>query len=233
MSFDVGGTGPVLLSLPAWTPGAYEISNFARWVVNFSPRVGRPADSLGQARLRHLAASAGGSRSLSVRFDYIADTLDNAMAWARPDFALFNGTNLLLYPEGAGFDFPATVTVKTQPNWTVATAMKPAQAPRSYQESSYHDLVDMPFFVGRMDYDSMQVAGHWTRLATYPSRALPDEFAQAALERHRQDDSGRVGGVPGDAVEQLQRHDDLRSGIRRRQRAWSTRAPTWASTTRA
>jgi len=37
MSFDVGGTGPVLLSLPAWTPGAYEISNFARWVVNFSP----------------------------------------------------------------------------------------------------------------------------------------------------------------------------------------------------
>jgi len=30
MSFDVGSTGPVLLSLPAWTPGAYEISNFAR-----------------------------------------------------------------------------------------------------------------------------------------------------------------------------------------------------------
>src|SRR4051812_44916972 len=30
MSFDVGGNGPVLLSLPAWTPGAYEVSNFAR-----------------------------------------------------------------------------------------------------------------------------------------------------------------------------------------------------------
>src|SRR5829696_2579224 len=40
MSFDVGGTGPVLLSLPAWTPGSYEISNFARWVVNFSPMSG-------------------------------------------------------------------------------------------------------------------------------------------------------------------------------------------------
>src|SRR5215211_8251582 len=40
MSFDVGGTGPVLLSLPAWTPGSYEISNFARWVVNFSPKSG-------------------------------------------------------------------------------------------------------------------------------------------------------------------------------------------------
>src|SRR5690349_8046093 len=27
MTFDVAGQGPVLLSLPAWTPGAYEISN--------------------------------------------------------------------------------------------------------------------------------------------------------------------------------------------------------------
>src|SRR5678816_2874804 len=36
MTFGVTGAGPVVLSLPAWTPGAYEISNFARWVVNFA-----------------------------------------------------------------------------------------------------------------------------------------------------------------------------------------------------
>src|SRR5439155_6447701 len=36
MSFTVAGNGPVLLSLPAWTPGAYEISNFARWVLDFT-----------------------------------------------------------------------------------------------------------------------------------------------------------------------------------------------------
>src|ERR1700704_5125665 len=36
MTFTVGGTEPVLLSLPAWTPGAYEIDNFARNVLNFS-----------------------------------------------------------------------------------------------------------------------------------------------------------------------------------------------------
>src|SRR3954470_15690970 len=108
MSFDVADNAPVLLSLPAWTPGAYEISNFARWVVNFSPAsAGQPIrwDKLDYDTWRLQPA---GSRSLSVSFDYIADTLDNAMAWARPDFALFNGTNLLLYPEGAGFDFPAT-----------------------------------------------------------------------------------------------------------------------------
>src|SRR6266567_6125230 len=36
MTFTVGGTEPVLLSLPKWTPGAYEIDNFARDVSNFS-----------------------------------------------------------------------------------------------------------------------------------------------------------------------------------------------------
>src|SRR6185312_841799 len=106
------------------------------------------------------------------RFNYLADSLDNAMAWSRPDFGFFNGTNLLLYPEGQGTDFAATVSVKTQPNWLVATGMTTSQAGRTYREGNYHDLVDKPFLVGRMDYDSMQVAGVWTRLATFPAGAL-------------------------------------------------------------
>jgi len=174
MSFEVGGNGPVLLSLPAWTPGAYEVSNFARWVVNFSPSGGGKGIQWDKLDYDTWRLQPAGARAMAVRFDYIADTLDNAMAWARPDFVLFNGTNLLPYPEGAGFDFPATVTVKTQPDWIVATPMHPGQGPRSFRESNYHDLVDMPFFVGRMDYDSMQVAGRWTRLATYPAGALKD-----------------------------------------------------------
>jgi predicted metalloprotease with PDZ domain len=174
VSFDVTGKGPVLLSLPAWTPGAYEISNFSRWVSNFS--AGASGKSLRWDKLDYdtWRVQPAGARSLTVRFDYRADSLDNAMAWSRPDFVLFNGTNLLPYPEGRGFDFPATVSVKTQPGWQVATGMKPAGASRSYRESNYHDLVDMPFFVGRIDYDSMQVSGRWTRLATYPAGVLAD-----------------------------------------------------------
>jgi predicted metalloprotease with PDZ domain len=174
MSFDVGGKGPVLLSLPSWTPGAYEISNFARWVQDFSASANDKAIDWDKLDYDTWRIQPGSERSLTVRFDYVADTLDNAMAWARPDFVLFNGTNLLLYPEGIGFDLRATVRVKTEPDWLVATAMKPGSEPRTFTEDNYHDLVDMPFFVGRMDYDSMQVAGRWTRLATYPAGALRD-----------------------------------------------------------
>ncbi len=51
MSFDASGTSPVLLSLPAWTPGAYEITDFAKWVSNFTPTRERAATRVGQARL--------------------------------------------------------------------------------------------------------------------------------------------------------------------------------------
>ena len=49
--------------------------------------------------------------------------------------------------------------------------------------ANYHDLVDMPFFVGRFDYDSTQVAGVWTRLATYPAGALTGQARRHAVGR--------------------------------------------------
>jgi predicted metalloprotease with PDZ domain len=173
MTFDAaGGTTPVLLSLPAWTPGAYELSWYSRWVMNFGAEAGgKPLrwDKTDYDTWRVQTERAG---PVTVRFDYLADSLDNAMSWAKPDFVLFNGTNLFLYPEGRGFNFPATVTVRTQPGWKIATSMHSAGAPGTYRESNYHDLVDMPFFVGRFDYDSMVVDGKTTRLATYPAGFL-------------------------------------------------------------
>jgi predicted metalloprotease with PDZ domain len=178
MSFEVAGPGPVLLSLPAWTPGAYEIGNFARWLVGFTPAGGDSTLTWDKLDYDTWRVQPGRAKSVTVRFDYVADSLDNAMSWSRPDFALFNGTNILFYPEGRGFDFPASVTIKTEAGWQVATGMKPTQAPRSYTASNYHDLVDMPFFVGRVDYDSMRVSGRWTRLATYPAGILTGSARQ-------------------------------------------------------
>jgi predicted metalloprotease with PDZ domain len=172
VSFDVAGSGPVELSFPVWTPGAYEVSNFARRVMKFTPTAdGRPLpwDKFDYDTWR---VQPGSARSVTVRYDYLADTLDNAKSWSRPDFVLFNGTNLLPYPEGTDFNFPATVTVKTQPGWQVVTPMKRGRSPGSYQEGNYHDLVDKPFFIGRMDVDSVQIDKRWHHLASYPAGTL-------------------------------------------------------------
>ncbi len=199
MTFDVAGPGPVLLSFPAWTPGAYELSWFARWVSNFAPTAASGPNApraLAWDKLDYdtYRVNPAGAKSVSLRFDYLADTLDNAMAWSRPNFVLFNGTNLLPYPEGRSTDFAATVTVKTEPTWVVATGMQavPQQA-GAYREGNYHDLVDKPFFVGRIDYDSTQVAGVWTRLATYPAGALTGQ-----ARRHVWDDIGKM--IPAESA---------------------------------
>ena len=172
VTFDVGGPGPVLLSFPAWTPGSYELANFARYATRFSATAGDKALDWDKLDYDTWRIDPAGARSVTVRFDYRADTLENAAAWSRPDFAFFNGTNLLPYPEGRDFSFPATVSVKTQPGWLIATGMTPTPTPGAYREANYHDLVDKPFFVGKFDLDSMQVEGKWHRLATYPAGAM-------------------------------------------------------------
>jgi predicted metalloprotease with PDZ domain len=61
------------------------------------------------------------------------------------------------------------VAISTEADWVIATGMPAASSPRTYTASNYHDLVDMPFLVGHLDVDSLQVGGKWARLATYPA----------------------------------------------------------------
>ncbi len=168
---SVGGPGPVLLSLPAWTPGAYEISNFARNVSAFTAtQDGLPLrwDKLDPDTWRIVP----GSRApIEVRYTVRADTLDTSQSWTAEDFGFFNGTTVFPYVEGR-LDTPARVTVRTDAGWLVATGMTPADSVHTYRATDFHDLVDHPFFVGRFDLDSAQVAGRWMRLATYPAGAI-------------------------------------------------------------
>lgn len=172
MSFTTSGRDPVLLSLPAWTPGAYELSFYARKVSGFHAEAGGRVldwDKLDHDTWRVMPQGAG---PVTVSFTYAADSLDNAMSWSRSDFAFFNGTNLFFYPEGRGTDWSATVTVSTEPAWKVVTGMPPADSVRTYRATNYHDLVDMPFFVGELDVDSSEIAGVMVRTATYPAGQL-------------------------------------------------------------
>ena len=182
MRFATTGATPVLLSMPAWTPGAYEISNFARYVSNFAATAGdRPLDwDKTDHDTWRITGAAG--RRVTVTFDVHADTLDNAMAWTRPDFAMFNGTTVFLYPEGRGFNFAATVRVEAPTSWLVATGMTYAGQAKTFTAPSYHDLVDMPFFVGRFDLDSARVSDMWVRLATYPAGSVGGEARTMAWD---------------------------------------------------
>lgn len=181
MTFTAASDAPVVLSLPAWTPGSYTINDFARNVLSFNAEQGGAPVRWDKADHDSWRVFPRGAGVVAVRFQYKADSLENDGSWSRPDFLLFNGTNLFFYPEGAGFDFPATVKITTEPGWRVVTGMKPI-GDRTYSEANYHDLVDMPFFVGRFDLDSAQISGKWLRFATYPVGSVPREERAAVYE---------------------------------------------------
>jgi len=94
-------------------------------------------------------------------------------------------------------DFTATVTVKTDPSWLVTTPMKPAGSARTYTAANYHDLVDMPFFVGQYDVDSTQIANKWVRMASWPRGALQGE-ARTTFWDHQKKMIPAMGAVFND-----------------------------------
>src|SRR5215212_512676 len=182
MTFSTTGQGIVLLSLPEWTPGAYEVSNFARFVNEFAAGQDNAQldwDKADKDTWRVRVPKAG---KVNVSFEYKADSLDNGNAWSKANFAFFNGTNLFFYPEGTGTDFAAKVTVKTNPVWRVATGMH-STGVNTFSASNYHDLVDMPFFVGQFDIDSTTIAGKTFRFASYPAGTISPVVRTGVFEQ--------------------------------------------------
>jgi predicted metalloprotease with PDZ domain len=185
MSFRIAGSEAVLLSLPAWTPGSYELDNFARFIRNFAARSGDRALRWDKTDGDTWRVHLEGESAVEVSFDYRADTQDVGMAWTAPDFAFFNGTNLFFYPEEHGLELPARVVFHTDDGWRIATGLTAAAEPGEFTASDYHELVDMPTLIGRFDLDSLQIEGRWYRLATYPVGALAGEMREDLWEQTR------------------------------------------------
>ena len=172
MSFQVTGAAPVILALPAWSPGHYTLLWFARRVSQFSVQSNGAPLEWRKIDFQTWEIKPRSTGTVRVSFNYLADAVDRAVAWTAPNFAFFNGTNLFLYPVGRGFDWPARVSVRTEPSWRIATGMDPAPGVNNFMAGNYHDLTDMPFYVGRFAIDSTQIAGKWIRLAFYPAATL-------------------------------------------------------------
>jgi predicted metalloprotease with PDZ domain len=172
MSFNVNGTAPVVLALPAWSPGHYVLLWFSRRVSSFSPQQNGAPLEWRELDFQTWEIVPRGAGTVTVTFKYLANAVDRAVAWTAPNFAFFNGTNVFLYPVGRGFEWPARVIVRTEPGWRVATGMDPAAGANTFSASNYHDLTDMPFYIGRFAIDSTQIAGKWIRLAFYPAATL-------------------------------------------------------------
>ncbi|MGA2383426.1 MAG: PDZ domain-containing protein [Gemmatimonadales bacterium] len=196
------GRDTLLLSLPAWSPGSYEIQDYARYVHGFGASTpdGQPLfwDKADKDTWR--IATHGAAR-IAVQFLTDPDSLALELSHVGPDFAFFNGTNLFLYPVGGGLDFASDVYLDVPAGWRIATGLASAGESGHYRAASYHDLVDSPTFLGRFALDSVSVDGRPIRFAIWPDTALTpalwDSVADA-LRRIAAEQNHIMGGPPYD-----------------------------------
>jgi predicted metalloprotease with PDZ domain len=167
--FPAAGKDTLFVSLPAWSPGNYEIQNYARYVFGFAAKnaAGQPLrwDRGDKDTWRVVT---GGTDRVSVEFNYSADTLDLSVARnAAADFSQFLGTNLFLFEEGQ-LARPAEVRFRVPAGWQVTTALK-GPVNGVYRAGDYHELADAMTFLGRYSLDSLQADGKWIRIAVWPA----------------------------------------------------------------
>ena len=168
---ELATTGDTMyVSLPAWTPGHYELENYARYIRDFG------ATGEDDVALRWDKADADtwrivseGTARVTIAFDFLADTLNLSGSLLKDDFGFFNGTNIFVYPEGS-YDFSARVRFDLPEGWEVATELEDAAEPGVYLAADYHELVDNPTFLGHFAIDSVMVDDRWIRLAVYPAQ---------------------------------------------------------------
>ena len=199
--FPTAGEDTLFVSLPAWSPGAYEVQNYARYVRHFGAK--NPA---GQSLFWDRAdkdtwrVPTGGATRVTVEFECLAEAVDLSLASLRADFGQFLGTNLFLFEEGK-LDRPAEVRFVLPSGWQVATALRPGTA-GAFTAADYHELADAMTFVGRFSMDSLQVDAKWIRLAVWPAdayTAAASRSLRASVERIARVQNHLMGGPPYDA----------------------------------
>ena len=198
--FPTRGKDTLYLSLPAWSPGNYEIQNYARYVRHFGAKTpgGQPLfwDRVDKDTWRVTTAR---SERVSVEFDYFADTIDLSMARLTGEFGEFLGTNVFLYEEGQ-LARPAEVRFALPAGWQVTTALGGSGA-GPYTAANYHELADAQTFVGKYSLDSLQVDGKWIRIAVWPADAYSPPVQRnmrTDLEKIARTENALFGGPPYD-----------------------------------
>ena len=198
--FPAAGRDTLYVSLPAWSPGSYEIQNYARYVRGFGAK-----NAAGRALFWDRADKdtwrvvTGRSERVTVEFDFLADTVDLSLARITTDFGQFLGTNLFLFEEGQ-LGRAAEVRFRIPAGWQVTTAL-PAAGSGAYRAADYHELADAMTFMGRYSLDSLRVDGKWIRIAVWPAADYTAAVARnlrGGIERMSQVQNRLMGGAPYD-----------------------------------
>jgi len=151
--------GPdVEFAMPAWSPGSYNIQNYAGNIQRF-----RATGTDGKTLRWHKADSQtwridlAGSSALTVSYQVFGDTLRNNQAQYNELHAFIGGPSVWMYLVG-GKERPVELSIAVPPDWKVATGMDHT-SDHTFRAADYDWFADAPLEISHFSEKQFQVLG--------------------------------------------------------------------------
>ena len=140
--------GKIVLQLPAWRPGRYEMQNFAK---NITYLTTLAADGLGIDNCKVTKDSweieAQGHHEIKVSYGYYANQMDAGGSYMTEEMLYINFINCIFYVVGRIED-AYQIHIELDDAFQIACGL-PTLAPHVLRASSFYELVDSPMIVSR------------------------------------------------------------------------------------
>ncbi|WP_373823732.1 M61 family metallopeptidase [Neisseria dentiae] len=146
LSFYSKDNRPLQIKLPNWVPGSYLIRDFSRHVVGIEASCnGRPAVLEQVSKNEWTVENQGGE--WQIHYTVYAFDLSVRGSFLSAERGFFDGACLLLRVEGYENRLHQITFPQLPENWQIATTM-PVTGERTFQTTSYAELIDYPFELG-------------------------------------------------------------------------------------
>lgn len=135
-------TANVVLRLPSWRPGRYQIQNFAKNVKDIRAR----SSDRNLVGIKKISKDAwqltNEPGSITISYRYYAFVMDAGNSWLDDEQLYINFINCAMYDEAQTGE-PCTVTMEIPEGYKVATGLKSVEKYK-FSAPSYYQLVDSP-----------------------------------------------------------------------------------------
>ena len=169
--------------MPSWTPGSYQIIDYATHIVGFSAVSGDGANlETSKLTKNRWRIQTPGVSEVVVSYQKWAGNLAVQDNWVDSDYALINPAGIFVYSESSRAQ-PQRVSVVLPADWSDFAIALPG-ADNEYLASNFDELVDSPMLAGNFSYLPFYVGTTDFGLVTYGETPFWDgEKAVEDLEK--------------------------------------------------
>jgi len=147
--------------MPAWTPGYYQIMDYARNVLNFRAEDGQGNPLAWEKTAKNTwRVKSGRAASIAVSYDVYAFNRSVADSYLDDERGFISPTGVFMHVAGR-IQQPVTVTVKPYQGWSkVSTGLDLVERrPNSFVAPDFDTLYDCPILVGNQEILKFEVQG--------------------------------------------------------------------------